>query len=105
MKKIKIKKIQCSLNGFNSYLNSNIKISEIEQAFEQMSEQIIAILNQGHSKRKVYGYLKEQGLDISYNTFNKYLKLHQSKFVPVVVQDVKFDEPQFEKKNVQWGGV
>ena len=70
-----------------------------------MSEQIFDILNKGHSKRKVYGYLKEQGLDISYNTFNKYLKLYQSKSVPAVVQDVEFDEPQFEKQNVQWSGV
>lgn len=105
MKKNKVKQFEFSLDGLKSSVDKNKKVNPIERAFDSVSEKIFDALSSGYSKSQVWRYLQEQGLDISYNTFNKYLKLHQSKSVPAVVQDVEFDEPKFEKKNEKWGGV
>ena len=107
MKKNKIKQVEFSLEGLKNSVDKNKKVNAVEKAFDSVSEKVFDALNAGYSKSQVLKYLQEQGLDISYNTFNKYLKLHQSKPVAAVVQDVEFDDPQFErtKDQQQWGGV
>lgn len=99
MKKNKIKQVEFSLEGLKSSVDKNKKVNAVEKAFDSVSEKVFDALNAGYYKSQVLKYLQEQGLDISYNTFNKYMKLNKEKRAEAMVESLSFDDPSFEKPN------